>query len=367
MLTRREFIPLTAAGALGARESIEIISQQSEFYHGWPTLVRLRSGGLIVAYSGGRETHVCPFGRVDIIRSADGGRTWSWPEVILDTPIDDRDAGVLETPVGTLLVTTFTSLAYEQVLARAKGWPTERLERWRAVDRRTSESQRRGLLGTWMLRSTDGGMTWSAPYRVPLNSPHGPIAVSGGRLLYAGKQLWSPGTNVGVAESSDDGKTWRWLADIPGRTGDSVENYHELHTVEAADGRVIVQIRNHNPANQGETLQCESRDGGKTWTTPHSIGAWGLPSHLLRLRNGNLLMSYGYRRAPFGNRARLSKDHGRTWSEAITISEDAPGGDVGYPSTVELADGQLVTVWYETMANSPRAVLRKRQWSLAGF
>ncbi len=206
MLTRREFIPLTAAGVLGARESAEMISQQSEFYHGWPTLVRLRSGGLIVAYSGSRETHVCPFGRVEIIRSPDEGRTWSWPEVILDTPIDDRDAGVLETPTGTLLVTTFTSLAYEPVLARAKGWPTKRLERWRAVDRRTSESQRRGLLGTWMLRSTDGGMTWSAPYRVPLNSPHGPIAVSGGRLLYAGKQLWSPGTKVGVAESSDDGK-----------------------------------------------------------------------------------------------------------------------------------------------------------------
>jgi hypothetical protein len=129
MLTRREFIPLTAAGVLQERESAEIISQQPEFYHGWPTLVRLRSGGLIVAYSGGRETHVCPFGRMEIIRSADNGRTWSWPEVILDTPIDDRDAGVLETPAGTLLVTTFTSLAYEPVLARAKGWPTERLER----------------------------------------------------------------------------------------------------------------------------------------------------------------------------------------------------------------------------------------------
>jgi sialidase-1 len=75
-------------------------------------------------------------------------------------------------------------------------------------------------------------------------------------------------------------------------------------------------------------------------------------------------MSYGYRRAPFGNQARLSKDHGHSWSTPITISDDAPGGDVGYPSTVELADGQLVTVWYETMANLPRAVLRKRQWSL---
>ena len=367
MLTRREFIPLAAAGVAVARagvQPIEIISQQPEFYHGWATLARQKNGGLIVAYSGGREAHVCPFGRVEIIRSSDDGKTWSWPEVVLDTPIDDRDAGVLETPTGALLVTTFTSLAYETALERAKDWPAERLARWRAVNRRISAEQRKELLGTWMLRSTDGGLTWSAPFRVPLNSPHGPIALSSGRLLYAGKQLWSPGKKVGVAESSDDGKTWRWLSDIPARSGDSVEEYHELHVVEAADGRVIAHIRNHNAANGGETLQCESPDGGKTWSAAHSIGVWGLPSHLLRLRNGNLLMSYGYRRPPFGNQARLSKDHGRTWSAPITISDDAPGVDVGYPATVELSDGQLVTVWYETAAGIPKAVLRKRQWSL---
>jgi sialidase-1 len=140
MLSRREFIPLTAMGAAAARQAaqpIEIISQQQEFYHGWPTLARRTNGGLIVAYSGGRETHVCPFGRIEIIRSSDDGKTWSWPEVILDTAIDDRDAGVLETPSGTLLVTTFTSLAYEPVLERAKDWPAARLARWQAVDRRT--------------------------------------------------------------------------------------------------------------------------------------------------------------------------------------------------------------------------------------
>ena len=38
------------------------------------------------------------------------------------------------------------------------------------------------------------------------------------------------------------------------------------------------------------------------------MGVWGLPSHLLRLRDGRLLMTYGYRRAPFGNQAR---DHER--------------------------------------------------------
>ena len=41
------------------------------------------------------------------------GIFWTWPEVVLDGPIDDRDAGVLETRQGTLLITTFTSLAYE--------------------------------------------------------------------------------------------------------------------------------------------------------------------------------------------------------------------------------------------------------------
>lgn len=35
-----------------------------------------------------------------------------YPRTILDGPIDDRDAGVLETMKGSLLVTTFTSLAY---------------------------------------------------------------------------------------------------------------------------------------------------------------------------------------------------------------------------------------------------------------
>ncbi|MDE3167857.1 MAG: exo-alpha-sialidase, partial [Acidobacteriota bacterium] len=134
---------------------------------------------------------------------------------------------------------------------------------------------------------------------------------------------------------------------------------------EAADGRVIVQIRNHNHANPGETLQCESRDGGRTWSTPHAIGVWGLPSHLLRLRDGRLLMTYGYRRAPFGIQARVSADHGETWSEPVTISADGASGDLGYPSTVELPDGALATAWYELPGGSTKAVLRLARWRLS--
>ncbi len=170
---------------------------------------------------------------------------------------------------------------------------------------------------------------------------------------YAGKNLWENVPWVGVCESTDDGQNWRRLGGIPPRDGDSVENYHELHAVETTDGRIVAQIRNHNRANSGETLQSESDDGGRTWTQPRSIGVWGLPSHLLRLADGRLLMTYGHRRPPYGNQARVSTDGGRTWSEPMVISGDGAGGDLGYPSTVQLADGSLVTVWYEPMQSLP--------------
>lgn len=151
-------------------------------------------------------------------------------------------------------------------------------------------------------------------------------------------------------------------AEIPARPGDSPKAYHELYAVETPGRRILIQIRNHNRADEGETLQSESTDGGKTWSAPRPAGVWGLSSHLLRLRDGRLLMTCGHRRAPLGNQARLSGDEGRTWSEPMAISGDGTSGDLGHPSTVELDGGDLVTVWYEVMKGSPRAVLRQARW-----
>jgi Neuraminidase (sialidase) len=343
-------------------ESATVISKQPQLYHGWPTLTRRRNGDLLLVCSGGREAHVCPFGRVEIMRSYDNGHTWKWPQVLLDGPIDDRDSGVLETPRGSILVTTFTSLAFEPILEQAEArkpddsqaWPQEKLDRWRAARDRIDAKQREKEVGVWMIRSPDGGVTWSVRYDSRVNSPHGPIALSGNRLLYAGKVLWTPSQRIGVCESTDDGQ----------RPGDDPKQYHELHAVEAADARIVVHIRNHNNANKGETLQSESTDGGKTWSEPRSIGVWGYPSHLLRLKDGRLLMSYGHRRKPVGNQARVSEDHGKTWSEPLILSDDAVSTDLGYPSTVELNGGTLLSVWYEVMRDSKLAVLRQAKWRI---
>jgi hypothetical protein len=232
------------------------------------------------------------------------------------------------------------------------------------VHRRLRDEAGKNDLGTWMLRSIDGGQTWSPRYDCLVNSPHGPLQLADGRILYAGKQLWRTPNRVGVAVSVDDGEHWKWTAEIPHRREDDPRQYHELHAVEAADGQIIVHIRNHNRQNDRETLQAESIDGGKTWSAPRPTGVWGLPSHLLRLRDDRLLMTYGHRRSPFGNCARLSEDHGRSWSEPMVLSMDGAGADLGYPSTVELEDGTLLSVWYERLASSPRAVLRQARWQL---
>ncbi len=94
------------------------------------------------------------------------------------------------------------------------------VDEWKAVHHRLTKEQRTAELGCYMLRSTDGGVNWSAlGYRVPVYSPHGPINLSDGRLLYPGKAIYGD-DSVGVCEKSrrwpnvelvgqDSHATWR--------------------------------------------------------------------------------------------------------------------------------------------------------------
>ncbi len=177
------------------------VSAQKDIFYGWPTIAKTKDEELLVVASA-REDHVDPFGRVFLFRSHDKGETWTWPQCVFDGPLDDRDAGILVTKKGTLLVTTFSMdggshMIKAQQERLAKGVEPEpgefaitgeRYERWLAADSMATPEQReRELNRCWMLRSTDEGMSWSRRYDCQVSSPHGPFQLSDGRILFPGR------------------------------------------------------------------------------------------------------------------------------------------------------------------------------------
>lgn len=141
----------------------------------------------------------------------------------------------------------------------------------------------------------------------------------------------------------------------------------EPHVVELASGKLLVMFR-HQPKDrpaQWFLMQSESEDGGRTWTKPHNSGIWGFPPHLIQLRNGWVLVVYGHRREPYGERACISRDEGRTWDIKNEIAlATAPGPDLGYPSSVQLEDGSILTVYYQATKHGAPTCLMSTHWRL---
>jgi hypothetical protein len=68
------------------------------------------------------------------------------------------------------------------------------------------------------------------------------------------------------------------------------------------------------------------------------------PGHFTRLKDGHVLLTYGNRLNPRGVDVRFSDDEGMTWSEPVRVLDFQ--GDGGYPSSVQLPDGQVLTAYY---------------------
>ena len=72
---------------------------------------------------------------------------------------------------------------------------------------------------------------------------------------------------------------------------------------------------------------------------------------------------YGYRHEPFGQRALLSRD-GVTWSDELILRDDGLDGDLGYPASVELPDGELLTVYYQRLPGDAKTSVLSTRWHL---
>ena len=77
------------------------------------------------------------------------------------------------------------------------------------------------------------------------------------------------------------------------------------------------------------------------------------------------MVSYGRRKEPFGERACISRDRGKTWEvESELVISDAPNGDLGYPATVQLEDGSLYTVYYQVDRLDEPTCLMGTRWKI---
>jgi len=346
-------------------------------YFAWPSVARLDDDTLVMACSGYRSHHVDPWGKTVLSTSGDEGATWSEPSIIADTPLDDRDAGVVNLGGQRFLVAWFTSdtRAYLEGCRRQHG--EEEYRQWRAVLGLWTDEAVNAWLGSWVRLSDDGGVNWSGAVRAPVSTPHGPVVLRDGDLLYLGKERRTSGPldrnrPIAAARSTDGGRTWAVTGTVRPCEGAHNENLYEPHVVELPSGRLIGLIR-YQHSGQYTTFagfslfQTESEDGGATWSEARPLDVPGSPPHLIRHSSGALVCVYGYRLKPYGQRVMISRDEGRTWESDLILRDDGPDSDLGYPASVELSDGSILTVYYQKCAADEKCSILWSRWELPEF
>lgn len=309
-----------------------VVASRPDQMYGWPGICKVKGQEILVAASE-RKYHICPFGREVVIRSFDGGRTWELPQEVYNSELDDRDSNLAILPDGTIVLTWFTSIAWEYYIH----------PEWKPRVERVTQRMREELLGTWLLRSFDGGHTWeTTPHRVPTGAHAGPTVLSNGSLIYLGEIKTGDECEMASFISTDKGISWRKAGIVP--FPKNIE-LNENHVMEVSPGRLIALFREET---EGYLYQSNSEDYGVTWSPVVRLPVWGYPPYLLLLQSGVLLCLYGHRREPWSIRAVLSYDYGRTWDvdNIITIYGWRDKPDMGYPVAVELEPGQILTVFY---------------------
>jgi hypothetical protein len=320
----------------GIKKSIVVLATPEAPKHGEQTVIRLKDGRLMLLWSEFRREDLMPaserpppsplrrdptgddgYARISGKTSADGGRTWSKPWVV----VDDRDAlvncispGLTRMKDGRLL------LAYS----------------WRSGG---NGAENYGNCAKMVRFSSDEGKTWSERVRItPENAEYHTgchdraWTLANGRVIVQCHTIFPPGvarpgpdyrrTCMGTyfAYSDDDGRTWRRTEVMKDPLAGFGGRFEEACLVQRADGSLIQFIRNW----RGQSYVSESTDHGSTWDAPRPSGVFSslAPTYVTRFPNrGDLLMIWNPTWNPdariAGQRTVLacavSKDGGRTW------------------------------------------------------
>ncbi|MGP8243672.1 MAG: sialidase family protein [Bryobacteraceae bacterium] len=322
-----------------------VVFKEAGRYGGWPANHGIWSWGneILVGFEAGyfkqsQERHSIDWDRPAehlLARSLDGGQTWTiekHPE--LRPPEGTMVAGVPTEPGGKSAVDCPGGIDFS-----SPGFIfTARMSDKDAGPSRFYYSMNRGRI-------------WSGPYKLPDFGQPGTAARTD--YLIDGKHaltlfLTVPKANakegrVMVARTEDGAKTWHFVSWIgPEPEGDDYAIMPA--SVRLSPASVLTALRHPHRIDL-----WRSDDNLKSWQlvgTPAPDTGRGNPPAMIRLQDGRIAITYGYRKEPYGIRARLSSDDGRTWGADIILRADAGAWDIGYSRTVQRPDGKIVTIYY---------------------
>jgi hypothetical protein len=319
-----------------------VVYKEKDRFGGWPANNGIWAWGdeIVVGFTLGhhddkkRGGHPIDDGKLvtkRLGRSLDGGRTWT-----IETPNYLDDEGLMPEstePVGGI---DFTHKDFALMFHM--------------------EGSNAGY--SHYLYSYDRGKTWECPFKLPTFGRKGVFArtdyiINGKHDMMAFFTAAKDGGGEGwpfAARTTDGGKTWTftgWIGPQPGEGGYAIMP----STLKLKNGGMLSMIRRRGVIDGKKQWWVEpfmSPDQGSTWykldepTIPNA----GNPAHMIRLGDGRIALTYGWRNAPYGVRAKLSSDEGVTWSEEIVLQDQGRSWDLGYPRTVQRADGKIVTAYY---------------------
>jgi hypothetical protein len=343
-----------------------VVCEESGRYAGWPANHGIWSwrDQILVGFSWGFYKDQGPYHHIDhekpeeflLARSADGGATWR-----VETP---RPPGALIGTAGMRHGLMPPGSTVER--------PVELREPIRFDDPNFALTVRMESANSGRSRyyfSYDRGHIWQGPYSLPLFGQKGVMGrtdyvVSGQTecllFLTASKANGREGRPF-CARTTDGGLSWRFHSFI----GPEPAGYAIMpSTVRLSASELVTTIRRQDPPRSWIDAYA-SHDGGRSWsflTTPEPDSGEGNPPSLVRRADGRLCLIYGVRARPFGIRARISSDLGKTWGEAVVLRDDGAGRDIGYVRSVVRPDGKVVAVYYFHDRARPERYLAATIW-----
>lgn len=233
--------------------------------HGEPSIEVAADGTVYV---------VAPFTRTSVWRSLDGGNTFSR---LVDSLGSSGDSDVETDANGRLYVSDLfpgvpvsvssnKGTSYSTVVSTASGSGLDR--QWLAAhgNGKAWSAWRQGST-EMVARTTNGGLTWSAPVIAATG-----VTLQGNILATSDNDLWIPystGVNLNLAKSTDGGVTWTSTTIAIG-AGDTT-----LFPAVAVDDAGKVYVAWAQGTGQVDRFtyvkMARSDDGGATWTAPMTL------------------------------------------------------------------------------------------------